>query len=236
LHNRPIEEHVLAAPWSRFAEALRNIKALIDYARSRDGTTKVIGVVSSVAAEGKTVVAANLAALMMGASGARTLVVDGDLHRRKLSHALAPGAREGLIEALNDPSRLAALVVKRDHSGLDVLPCVSDSRIPNAAELLGSAKMEHLLAVARESYDYIIFEIAPIMSVVDVKMIERFIDRFIFVVEWGRTRRTVVLDALSSAQVIRDRLIAVVLNKIDPVTFRSIESDKGARSEEYYQG
>jgi succinoglycan biosynthesis transport protein ExoP len=67
-------------------------------------------------------------------------------------------------------------------------------------------------------------------------MIERFIDRFIFVVEWGRTRRTVVLDALSSAQVIRDRLIAVVLNKIDPVTFRSIESNKGARSEEYYQG
>jgi succinoglycan biosynthesis transport protein ExoP len=74
------------------------------------------------------------------------------------------------------------------------------------------------------------------MSVVDVKMIERFIDRFIFVVEWGRTKRGVVLDALSSAQVIRDRLIAMVLNKIDTVTFRNIETDKGARSEEYYQG
>jgi succinoglycan biosynthesis transport protein ExoP len=106
--SRLIEEHVLAAPWSRFAEALRNIKALIDYAHSRDGTTKVIGVVSSVPAEGKTGVAANLAALMMAASGARTLVVDGDLHRRKLTDALAPGAREGLIEALDDPSRLAA--------------------------------------------------------------------------------------------------------------------------------
>jgi hypothetical protein len=94
----------------------------------------------------------------MAAPGVRTLVVDGDLHRRKLTDALAPGAREGLIEALDDPSRLATLVVKRDHSGLDILPCVAGSRIPNAAELLGSAKMERLLAGARESYDYIILE------------------------------------------------------------------------------
>jgi succinoglycan biosynthesis transport protein ExoP len=232
---RLIEEHVLAAPYSRFAEALRNIKALIDFVPGPEGATKVIGVVSSVPAEGKTVVAANLAALMMAASGARALLIDSDLHRRKLTHALAPGSREGLIEALDDPSRLAALVVKRDRSGLDVLPCPSDSRIPNAAELLGSPNMERLLAAARQSYDYIIVEIAPIMSVVDVKTVERFIDRFILVVECGQTKRTLVLDALSSAQVIRDRSLAVVLNKIDPITFRSIESYKGARSREYYQ-
>jgi succinoglycan biosynthesis transport protein ExoP len=230
-----IEEHVLAAPYSRFTEALRNIKALIDFAPGPEGTAKVIGVVSSVPGEGKTVVTANVAALMMAASGARTLVIDSDLHRRKLTHALAPGSREGLIEALDEPSRLAALVVKRNRSGLEVLPCPSDSRIPNAAELLGSPKMERLLAVARTAYDYIIVEIAPIMSVVDVKKIERLIDRFIFVVEWGQTKRTLVLDALSSAQVIRDRLIAAVLNKLDPITFRSIESYKGSRSQEYYQ-
>jgi succinoglycan biosynthesis transport protein ExoP len=232
---RLIEEHVLAAPYSRFTEALRNVKALIDFVPGPDTTAKVIGVVSSLPAEGKTVVTANLAALMMAASGARTLVIDSDLHRRKLTHVLAPGSREGLIEALDDPSRLAALVVKRNGSGLDVLPCPSDSRIPNAAELLSSPKMERLLTAVRKTYDYIIVEVAPIMSVVDVKKIERFIDRFVFVVECGQTKRTLVLDALSSAQVIRDRLIAVVLNKIDRITYRSIESYKGARSQEYYQ-
>jgi succinoglycan biosynthesis transport protein ExoP len=126
-----------------------------------------------------------------------------------LTLALAPASREGLIEALNEPSRLAALVVKRNRSGLDVLPCPSDARIPNAAELLGSPKMQHLLAAARKTYDYIIVEIAPIVSVVDVKKIERFIDRFIFVVECGQTKRTLVLDALSSAEVVRNRLTAV---------------------------
>jgi succinoglycan biosynthesis transport protein ExoP len=233
--SRLIEEHVLAAPYSRFAEALRNVKSLIDFAHSPESSTvRVVGIVSSLPEEGKTVVAANLAALMTATSGARTLLIDSDLHRRKLTHALAASAREGLIEALDDPSRLAALVVKRQ-SGLDVLPCVSDSRIPNAAELLGSSKMEHLLAAARKTYDYIIVEIAPIMSVVDVKRIERFIDRFLFVVECGKTKRTIVLDALSSAQVIRDRIVAVVLNNVDPVTLRSLDSSKGARSEVYYQ-
>jgi Mrp family chromosome partitioning ATPase len=52
--------------------------------------------------------------------------------------------------------------------------------------------MEQLLVAARKGYDYIIVEIAPIMSVVDVKMIERFIDRFIFVAEWGQTKRSLV--------------------------------------------
>ena len=45
------------------------------------------------------------------------------------------------------------------------------------------------------------------MSVVDVKTIERFIDVFVFVVEWGQTKRSLVLDALSEADVIRDRVV-----------------------------
>ena len=51
------------------------------------------------------------------------------------------------------------------------------------------------------------------MSVVDVKMIERFIDGFIFVVEWGQTKRRLVLEALSWAEIIRERVIGIVLNK-----------------------
>jgi polysaccharide biosynthesis transport protein len=224
-----MEEYVLDAPYSRFTESLRNLKTLLDSARNAQGA-KVIGVVSSVPNEGKTVVAANLAALLVASSGARTLIVDSDLHLRKLTAALAPAASEGLIEALEDPSRLPALVSKRERSGLDVLPCVSSGRIPNAAEYLGSPQMEELLAEARKSYDFIIIEIAPILSVVDVKMIERYIDGFVFVVEWGRTGRNLVLDALSDAHVIHDRLLGVVLNKAD-----SLASRRGIHASEYYQ-
>jgi succinoglycan biosynthesis transport protein ExoP len=230
-----VEEFVLDAPYSRFTEALRNVKTLINTAQLVDGV-KVIGVVSSVAEEGKTTIAANLATLMMTNSGARTLIIDGDLHRRLLTAKLAPDAREGLIEALRDSSRLAALVSKRQRSGVDVLPCVHLTRVPNAAELLGSPQMEQLLVAARKAYDCVVIEIPPIMSVVDVKMIERFIDRFIFVVEWGQTKRRLVLEALSEAEIIRERLIGIVLNKADPLALRSIEAYKGKKFRDYYEG
>jgi polysaccharide biosynthesis transport protein len=229
-----LEEFALDEPYSRFTEALRNLKALIDSSQGGPGA-KVIGVVSSVPDEGKTIVAANLASLIIASSCSRTLVIDSDLHLRKLTAALAPNANVGFIDALEDPSRLSEFVVKRQRSGLDILPCASPVRIPNAAELLGSPEMEQLLATARKSYDYIIIEIAPIMSVVDLKTIERFIDVFVFVVEWGETKRSLVLDALSEAEVIRDRVVGMVLNKADPVALRHIESYKGDKFRYYYQ-
>ena len=230
----PMEEIVLDAPYSRFTEALRKVKAQIDSNRGVHGA-KVIGIVSSLPREGKTTVGANLAALMIAASGARTLVIDSDFHVRRLSAALAPDAREGLLEALENPTRLSWLISRRQRSGLHVLPCVSPARIPNSAELLGSPMMAQLLAVARKSYDYVIIEIAPVMSVVDVKMIERFVDQFVFVVEWGETKRDVVIDALAEADVIRDRLACVILNKADPVAIQRLESYKGIKPGDYYQ-
>jgi polysaccharide biosynthesis transport protein len=230
-----IEEFVLDAPHSRFTETLRNLKVSINAAQLvRD--VKVIGVVSSVAKEGKTTVAANLGALMVASSGARTLIVDGDVHHRSLTRMLAPDARKGLIEALGDPSQLATLVYHRQRSRLDVLPCVLEKRIPNAAELLGSPQMEKLLIAARDAYDCIIIELAPIVPLVDVKTIERFIDSFVFVVEWGRSERSLVLEALSNTEIIRERLTGIVLNKADPVVLRSIEAYKGDMFSSHYVG
>lgn len=230
----PIEEYVLAAPFSRFTEGLRNVKAMLEHSPASDGA-KIIGVVSAVSNEGKTVVAANLAALIFASSGARTLLIDSDLHLQNLTAALAPNAQVGLFEALEDPSRLGEFVYKRPSSGLDLLPNACAFRIPNAAELLGSPEMERLLAVARNSYDYIVVEVAPIMSVVDARLIERFIDEFVLVVECGQTKRTSVLDALSATQLIRERVSTIVLNKIDPLELRSIEARNGIRSDGYYR-
>lgn len=230
-----IEEFVLDAPYSRFTETLRHVKVSIDAAQLvRD--VKVIGVVSSVAKEGKTTVAANLGALVVASSRAHTLIIDGDFHQRSLTRMLAPHAREGLIEALGDPSRLATLVYHRQRSQLDVLPCVLEKRIPNAAELLASPQMEKLLIAARDAYDYIIIELAPIVPLVDVKKIERFIDSFVFVVEWGRSERSLVLEALSNTEIIRERLTGIVLNKADPVALRSIEAYKGDMFSSHYVG
>jgi succinoglycan biosynthesis transport protein ExoP len=234
-NSRPavLEEYVLDAPYSRFTETVRNIRVFVE-ATHRENGDKVFCVLSSVANEGKTTILTNLSALIATSPRARLLVMDCDLHRRRLTDKLVPDAQEGLIEALDDPSRLARLVCKMERSGLEFLPCALPTRIANAAELLGSPQMEKLLDAARAAYDFVIIEAPPIMSVVDIKTIERYIDRFILVVEWGKTQRRLVQEALSEVEMIRGRLMYIVLNKADPAVLRNLEAYKGARFADYY--
>jgi succinoglycan biosynthesis transport protein ExoP len=230
-----IRDYVLDAPYTRFTETIRNVRAMLR-ADQRKTNNKVIGIVSAASNEGKTTVVSNLAALLSASPGTRVLVIDCDLHRRTVTAELAPSAREGLLEVLKEPSRLQELVFKYERSGFDVLPCALSERNPHAAELLGSQQMEKLLNTARESYDFIILEIPPIMSVVDIKMVERFIDSFVFVIEWGKTKRGLVEEALDEVRGIRNRVLCALLNKADPAALRTIEAYRGARIGDYYVG
>lgn len=230
-----LAEFVLEAPYSRFAESLRNVKAMISVERNVD-RGKTVAVVSSVSEEGKTTVLTNLATLIASTSRNRVLVIDGDLHRRHLTKLLAPNASGGLLVALSDPSQLASLVLKNERLGFDLLPCALTSRVPNAAELLGSSQMEALLDAARDAYDFVLIEAPPIMSVADTKMLEHYIDQFIFVIEWGRTKRRLVQEALLEVEGVRNRLACVVLNKTDPAALRSAEAYKGKKFGNYYEG
>jgi succinoglycan biosynthesis transport protein ExoP len=225
-------EYALNAPYSRFAETLRNIWALSNIAQRKSGA-KVICVVSSVPGEGKTTVATNLAALARH-SAKRVLVIDADFHRRSLTENIAPDAQVGLKEALVEPRALSKYVIRNERLNLDVLPCPVLDRIPNAAELLGTTEMEQLVDTAREAYDLVIIEAPPIAAVVDYKMIARHCDSFVVVVEWGKTSQRVVLECLNDASAVLDRVVCIVLNKVDPSALRSIEHYKGDRFHDYY--
>jgi succinoglycan biosynthesis transport protein ExoP len=225
-------EYALNAPCSRFAETLRNIWALSNIAQQKSGA-KVICVISSVPGEGKTTVVTNLAALARH-SAKQVLVIDADFHRRSLTENIAPDAQVGLKEALVEPKALSKYVIRNERLNLDVLPCPVLDRIPNAAELLGTTEMEQLVDTAREAYDLVIIEAPPMAAVVDYKMIARHCDGFVVVVEWGKTSQRAVLECLNDASALLDRVVCIVLNKVDPSALRSIEHYKGDRFYDYY--
>src|SRR5262249_46661536 len=156
--------------------------AMINIAQRESGA-KVICIVSAVPGEGKTTVATNLAAHLARHSTTRVLVIDADFHRQSLTKRVAPEARAGLREALEEPTALARFVVRKERLNLDALPCPVPDRLPNAAELLGKVQMEQLIDVARQNYDLVIIEAPPIGPIVDYKLIERHCNGFIFVVE-----------------------------------------------------
>lgn len=203
---------IRSSPTPLIVDLACNLKPLMNIAQ-RDQDAKVFCVVSSVEGEGKTTVVTSLAAVMAASPEIRTLVIDADMYLRHLTANLLPQAAEGLCEALENPSRLPELVSKWHMSGVDFLPCVSPPAVPGPSELMGSRKMDRLLTAARSAYDYIIIDAPPILSSIDVKMIERFVDQFILVVECGKTKRSQVMNALEEADMIGDRILCAVLNK-----------------------
>lgn len=226
-------EFAINAPYSRFVETLRSIWALINIAQQKSDA-KVICVISSIPGEGKTTVAINLAAHFARHSTTRVLLVDSDLHRPSLTERVAPDAKVGLKEALAEPKDLSKFVMRKERLNLDVLPCPISDRVHNAAELLGTTEMKQLIDTAREAYDLVIIEVPPMAAVVDYKMIARHCDRFVFVVEWGKTSQRMVLECLNDASAFLDRIVCIVLNKVDPSSLRSIERYKGERFHDYY--
>ncbi|KQT26953.1 MULTISPECIES: Wzz/FepE/Etk N-terminal domain-containing protein [Bradyrhizobium] len=227
-----LSRYVVDHPFSRFAETLRNIKVSIDVARlTRE--IKVIGIVSSLPKEGKTTVAANFAQLV-ALTGHRTVLIDGDLHTRSLTRELAPDAKSGLVEALNDPASLGYHVQRSKETGLDFLPSVVASRMVNSADVIGSKAMAELLKMLREHYEYIVIDLAPVMPVADSKAVSLLIDAMVYVIEWGQTTRSALQESVSGSEVLQKKLLGAVLNRANPKMLKRIEAYKGKHHNSYY--
>lgn len=227
-----LSRYVVDHPFSRFAETLRNIKVSIDVARlTRE--IKVVGIVSSLPKEGKTTVAANFAQLI-ALTGHRTVLIDGDLHTRSLTRELAPNAKTGLVESLNDPASFGYHVQRSKETGLDFLPSVVASRMVNSADVIGSKAMAELLKVLREHYEYIVIDLAPVMPVADSKVFSLLIDAMVYVIEWGQTTRSALQESVSGSEVLQKKLLGAVLNRANPKMLKRIEAYKGKHHNSYY--
>ncbi|WP_411034214.1 polysaccharide biosynthesis tyrosine autokinase [Shinella sp. BYT-45] len=220
---------VLDAPRSVFAETLRNAKLASDVMlQGRD--TRVIGVTSALPGEGKSTVATNFAALL-AISGKRTLLIDADVRRPGLSAMMKPAPQTGLVEAvLGETTWNQVLKIDRQ-SKLAILPIAirqGDARRHDANELISSPDMKRLIEEARQAFDYVIVDLAPLGPVVDAKAFEPLADGFLFVVEWGKTPSNLVRDLLSAEHRIEAKVLGVILNKTDMAALPRYSDPGGA--------
>jgi succinoglycan biosynthesis transport protein ExoP len=211
----------VAEPLSRFAESLRSIKTSIDLA-AITRSVKFIGMLSALPNEGKSTVSANLAGLFAN-SGAKTLLVDCDLRNPGLSQRLAPNARSGLLQMLQATITLDAALWTDPDTGLKLLPAGVTERLTNSPDLVGSDRMQVVLTGLSECFDYVIIDLPPLGATVDARAISPLIDCFIMVVEWGKTRYDVLDEALTSMAMAREKILGVVLNKVNYRELNNIE-------------
>ena len=213
-HANGMTNYVSRQPLSSFAEALRGAKVAADITLDAHGS-KVIGVISCLPSEGKSTVSSNLSQLL-ALQGAPTLLIDGDMRNPGLTRSVARHASSGLVEVLMGEQRIEqAMMSDPDLPGLRVLPAAIKSRISHTSDLLTSQHMQRLLMLAREKFSYVIVDLPPVAPVVDVKAFASRVDGFVFVVEWGKTSRSLVKSILSANPAIREKCLGVVLNKAE---------------------
>ncbi|GGE01004.1 chromosome partitioning protein ParA [Aureimonas endophytica] len=226
--NNAVARYVLDHPLSSFAETLRSAKIAADLAISHQ--KKIIGVISVLPSEGKSMISANLAELI-ASHGSSAILIDGDIRNPGLTRAVARHATAGLLEAVMDERPLKDCILVDPETKLALVPAVVKHRVPHTADLLSSVNMTTLLDEASNAFDYVVLDLPPLGPVVDVRAIAPRIDAFIFVVEWGKTARRVVRSTLAANPQIAEKTLGVILNKVDTEKMK-LYRDFG--SDEYY--
>lgn len=222
--------YVVDNPLSRFAEAVRSVKVAIDL-NSIVRENRVLATTSTLPNEGKSTLSTNLAQLMAH-GGARVILVDADLRNPSLSRALVPDAKIGLVDVVAQKARLEDALVVDPETKLSILPAGTTSKLLHTNEILASKAMHALVTQLRARFDYVVLDMPPMAPVVDVRVTSSFVDSYVFVVEWGRTKIDVVKHNLRGSPEIQDKLLGVVLNKADTKALARYESYQGRY---YYQ-
>ena len=115
------------------------------------------------------------------------MVVDADLRKPTLHDlvGLKPGA--GLVEVLRREVPLADALATDPRLPLKLLP--GSKRLSQPTRLLGPDGIGALLTALRPSFDLILVDSAPLVAVVDAKLLAKLADAVLFVVRYGSTRR-----------------------------------------------
>ena len=223
----PVARRAVEAPASRFAETLRGVAAAVDAARA--GGPAVIGIVSAVPGEGKSAIAANLA-LLLAASGHRTLLIDADLRGPALTARLRPEAKAGLADLLDGQCSLGDVLCRDAATGLDFLPAVACEGGPR----LACPAMAEFVAAARSHYTCVVIDLPPLIPVADVRAACDLFSHLLLVAAWGSTSRETLREALA-VEPLRRKMLGVLLNRAEPRALALRESHRGAACGRYYR-
>ena len=201
---------VINAPKSPPAEAFRTLRSNINFA-TIDQRPRTILVTSAGANEGKSVVAANLAAAY-AQSGEKVLIMDTDLRRPTQHHLFGVDGTRGVTNLLMGEMTPEQAIQPTGMERLSIL--ASGPLPPNPAELLDSARMSALLEQLREYADLIILDSPPAIVLSDALILASQVDKTLLVGAAGQVTRDAFDEMVRLLQHARGDLLGVVLNKL----------------------
>lgn len=196
-------------PHSFESEQYRKLRTNIDYL-SINKDYKVISVTSSMANEGKTYTALNLANVY-AQNHVRTIIVDMDLRNPKVHRAFSMINDKGLTNCAEKNFVLDNFLFPVNEF-LDVLP--SGTHFPFPAELLSTNQVTAIIEELRTRYDKVIIDTPPISLFTDAKIIANFSDGVLFVVASKKTKIDIAKNAINELRLSNIDIIGSVLTRV----------------------
>ncbi|MEM8673640.1 MAG: polysaccharide biosynthesis tyrosine autokinase [Cyanobacteria bacterium P01_G01_bin.67] len=178
---------------------------------------KVILMTSSVPGEGKSTVAANLAAAM-AQLGKKVLLIDGDLRKASQHQLWQLSNKTGIKDIVTHKTPLTQ-VISQPMKQLDVI--TSGTIAPNPLALLDSPEMGELVATARKEYELIIIDAPPLAVTADVLTLSKLADGIVFVSRPGIVENEsadLALETIANANLFQ-KVLGLVINGVKPNEF-----------------
>lgn len=180
---------------------------------STSANCKIIAFTSANPGEGKTTTCINMA-ITFSQTGAKVLVIDGDLRNPRVHQYLGVVKTDGLSTVLSMQKAFEDVVYHDLRPGLDLL--ASGSIPPNPAELLSSESMEELLKELTPYYDYIFIDTPPATVVTDAAALSKFLDGMVVVVREGYTTHESLEHAINLLKIADAKILGFFVNDVDP--------------------
>jgi protein-tyrosine kinase len=169
---------------------------------------KKLLITSTIPEEGKSTVAANLAAILARRQQPKILLLEGDLRRPSLSTQFGLGKIPGLSEWLQGESRPIQHIYRLEGPNLWLLPA---GRPPeNPLELMQSGRLSELLKQLSTWFDWIIIDSPPILPLADTSVWARLADGILLVTREGTTKKRMLQQGLQALE--QTKLLGAVVN------------------------
>lgn len=201
----------MAEPRSAISEAYRSLCTALQFS-SDSGLPRSLFITSAGPSEGKSFTSLAIARHFAN-MGLKVLIVDADLRNPSLHHKLKLDNSIGLSNYLT-----GACAPPDAFQGTDIanLAFMSSGPLPpNAADLLGGARLHSLLSVGLEIFDLIVLDGPPVMGLADAPLLASAAAGTVFVVGAGQARAGVFGGALRRLHFARAQLLGTVLTKYD---------------------
>ena len=197
---------VATEPESLAAEKFRFLGVRLRQLQSSTPVKKVL-VTSTIPEEGKSLVSANLAAVLARRKQ-RVLLVDGDLRRPVLAHQFGLGRLKGVADWLRaDLPRLDYVYHLED---FDFWLMPAGEPPANPLELMSQRPLNRLMKEASDLFDWVIVDSPPLLPLADTTVWTRVTDGILLITRVGNTEKPQLLKGLEVVK--KNRLLGVVLN------------------------